>query len=307
MEYSNKNNINISKMTLGTVQLGMNYGVNNNSGMPTEQQSYDILTAAYNGGVTVLDTSDDYGKSEQIIGQFIKNNPDKQFQICTKFNVAKDEKDVYGALEAFAEKSLKKLSIDCIPIFMSHTEKNYFDHGSKLTEALVKLKERGFIKNTGISLSTKDCANDIIDCGAFDAVQLPMNILDNKLILDGTIEKMHKSGISVFVRSVYLQGLFFKNKADLKDTKLSAAIPYLEKIEEIANDENMTIGELALAFIRDSVGVDSLVIGSESVKQVEDNLKLFSTHKLSDTTMNKIFESFSNVDQFVVSPWLWNK
>ena len=83
MEYSIKNNINISKMTLGTVQLGMNYGVNNSAGMPTEQQSYDILTAAYNGGVTVLDTSDDYGKSEQIIGQFLKDNPDKPFQICT--------------------------------------------------------------------------------------------------------------------------------------------------------------------------------------------------------------------------------
>ena len=77
MNYIEKNSLKISQMTLGTVQLGMSYGVNNSTGMPSEEDSFKILDTAYENGITMLDTSDDYGKSEEVIGKYIKANPDK--------------------------------------------------------------------------------------------------------------------------------------------------------------------------------------------------------------------------------------
>ncbi len=308
MIYTEKNNFKISKMTLGTVQLGMNYGVNNSSGVPSEEKSFEILDTAYNGGVTFLDTSDDYGKSEEVIGNYLKANPDKKFNICTKFNL-KDvsNAEVYKTLKEFVQKSCKKLCIDSIPIFMSHSENNFLEYGKYMIDALDELKKEGLIGCSAISMSRKDALDDIINCNGFDAIQLPLNILDNKAITSGQVKKMSDNGMAVFVRSVYLQGIFFKKIEQLQGTKLSAAIPYIEKINEIAKNENISVAQLALSYIRDTVGVDSLVVGSETPEQVKQNIEMFNTPTLSGDLINYINEQFKDVDPFVISPWEWAK
>jgi len=308
MDCITKNGINISKMTLGTVQLGMNYGVNNSAGMPSEEQSFSILDAAYKGGVTILDTSDDYGKSEEIIGKYLMQNPDKHFDICTKFKVTKEtSKDIYSALKAFAIASAKKLSIGKIPIFMSHTEENFTEYSNRLIDALKELKQEGIIQNAAISISDKSSIDRIIESGGFDAVQLPLNILDNREIQNGTIKKMSDAGIAVFVRSVYLQGLFFSKQEDLLNSNLKDAAPLVRRIAEIAEEEGLSTAQLALAFIRDTEGVDSLVMGSETKEQVKQNIEMFNTPKLSSKTKELILEEFKEVDPFIISPWEWAK
>ena len=308
MKYTEKNGIKISKMTLGTVQLGMSYGVNNLSGIPSEEQSFAILDAAYSGGVSVLDTSDDYGKSEEVIGSYLKQNKDKHFDICTKFKITQEtSKDIYKSLKDFATLSAKKLSIDKIPFFLSHTEANFFDYGDRLVEALNELKKDGIIVSAGISVSRKDCLDRIIESGGFDAVQLPLNLLDNKELRDGTVKKMSDAGIAVFVRSVYLQGLFFRKQEDLLNSNLSMAAPLVNRIKEIAEDEGLSVAQLAMSFIRDAEGVVSLVVGSETQEQVKENLKMFDTPILSQKVREMILAEFRNVDPFVISPWEWAK
>ncbi len=306
-----KKNTEVSKMTLGTVQLGMSYGVNNTSGVPSLEQSFSILDEAYDGGVTVLDTSDDYGKSEEVIAEYLKKNPSKHFEICTKFNIKKeDDIDVYKTIRAFAERSMAKLGIDAIPIFMSHTEQNYIDYKDELVYALEKLKKEGLIKNCAMSLSNKEYLKDIVDCDGFDAVQIPMNILDNGPIQNGLIKKMEEKGMLVFVRSVYLQGLFFKSVEELKATDnsiLSSAAPLVSRINEIASDLNITVAQLALSFIKDTTGVDSLVVGSETSQQVRQNVEMFNAPKLSNDVYDMILSEFDNVEPSIISPWLWNK
>ena len=306
MKNTVKNDLKISAMTLGTVQLGLSYGVNNTNGKPTEEQSFSILDAAYEGGVTILDTSNDYGDSETIIGNYMRANADKKFLICTKFRIDDDAaKDVYGALKAFALDSCKKLGVDCLDIFMSHIEDDYLNHGEELTKAFAALKAEGIIKCAGMSMSKKDEIDKIIDSGIFDAVQLPMNIWDNKVIRDGTIKRMSDAGIAVFVRSVYLQGLFFKSVDNVKNTKFRDAVPLIEKLNEIAAEEGLTVPQLALAFIRDTEGVASLVVGSETSAQVVQNVDMFNIPTLSEKTYNKILSEFANVDKFLISPWEW--
>ena len=55
----------ISKITLGTVQLGMNYGINNADGKPSEELASQVLGTAIAGGITSFDTSSDYGTREK--------------------------------------------------------------------------------------------------------------------------------------------------------------------------------------------------------------------------------------------------
>ena len=65
--------MNISKITLGTAQLGFDYGISNKKGKPTDDQSYRILQTALDNGITSFDTAPVYGNSENLIGNFLKN------------------------------------------------------------------------------------------------------------------------------------------------------------------------------------------------------------------------------------------
>ncbi len=63
----------LSRMTLGTVQLGLNYGIANSEGKPDAEKAYAILDKAIDTGVKCLDTASGYGDSEKVIGSWIKN------------------------------------------------------------------------------------------------------------------------------------------------------------------------------------------------------------------------------------------
>ena len=69
--------ISISRLSLGTVQLGLTYGVNKNHGKPSEEEAFAILNTALDGGVNCLDTAAAYGDSEVVIGKWLKTIPEK--------------------------------------------------------------------------------------------------------------------------------------------------------------------------------------------------------------------------------------
>ena len=70
MKITEKNGYKISSLTLGTVQLGIPYGINNTSGMPDYELSKSILDTARSLGITSFDTAKGYGVSEQVLGRY---------------------------------------------------------------------------------------------------------------------------------------------------------------------------------------------------------------------------------------------
>lgn len=66
------NGKSVSKMTLGTVQLGLNYGIANTHGQPDEKKSNDMLLSAIENGITSFDTARGYGTSEDVLGNFFR-------------------------------------------------------------------------------------------------------------------------------------------------------------------------------------------------------------------------------------------
>ena len=73
-----------SKFTLGTVQLGTNYGMANTTGMPDEKAAFGILDAAREAGVVSLDTASHYGTSEQVVGDWLRDRKLPTF-VVSKF------------------------------------------------------------------------------------------------------------------------------------------------------------------------------------------------------------------------------
>ena len=70
----------MGKLVLGTVQFGLDYGINNAMGQVPIDEVKDILNFAKKSGITSLDTASGYGNSEQILGKVGIND----FQVVTK-------------------------------------------------------------------------------------------------------------------------------------------------------------------------------------------------------------------------------
>ena len=65
----------VNKLILGTVQFGLEYGINNLKGKPDKKTVFEILSYANNKGIKYLDTAELYGDAHNLIGEFHKSNP----------------------------------------------------------------------------------------------------------------------------------------------------------------------------------------------------------------------------------------
>lgn len=296
------------KMTLGTVQLGLNYGINNKDGKPSLEKAFDILDVAISNKITTLDTAAGYGDSERVIGQyFFQNSQAKDItQIVTKFklgNIPKNEveKNIYQSLE----KSLLNLGVKNVDTLLMHDAKEYKIYNNEIDKTFKKLLDEKLIKNAGASGYTFDEIKDMLSNELYSSYQLPVNMLDQRITVQADKKKKLQNK-TIYVRSVYLQGIFFKepNKltGNLKEIK-----PYLDKVNDLAKRENLSVAELALRYVNSLNYVDSLVIGCDNITQVKENLTLLNKTPFSNDKMEEIEELLRGVPEWIFFPMLWDK
>ena len=118
-----KNGYEITALTLGTVQLGLAYGVNNAAGMPSFEESSAILNAALDSGIVSFDTARAYGESEKVLGRFFSENPDKKKTLISKalINDASPA-DLKDRLFESVRITLENLGLEKLPFLKLHNE-----------------------------------------------------------------------------------------------------------------------------------------------------------------------------------------
>lgn len=288
-----------SAMTLGTVQLGMNYGIANQDGKPSEEKSFSILQSALEGGITSLDTARAYGDSEQVIGRFLKQWQGAVPAIVTK--VRKLEGSTPKELEKFVtesvEQSLADLGVSKVDAVMLHGAQDPIIHGKACADAVKALVDHGYTDKVGVSVYTAEDIEGMLSYDIFSVTQVPMSIFDQRLIAGGSVDKLKERDYTVFVRSVFLQGLFFLDPDTMTDPILQEhAAPKIRLLRQIAGELGLTVEQLAIAFMRDCAGVTSLVLGADTPEQVKANIKAFDTPTLSEDVMNTLKKEFAEVD-----------
>ena len=72
MKYINAKGQRLSRFSLGTVQLGMKYGLGEDCEKPSEEAAFALLDRAMELGVDNLDTANNYGDSEAVIGRWLR-------------------------------------------------------------------------------------------------------------------------------------------------------------------------------------------------------------------------------------------
>ena len=270
-----------SRMSLGTVQLGLDYGIANADGKPSLAQSHAVLKAALEGGVTALDTAASYGNSEKVLGSYFRTfgGRDGVF-LTTKFGLnlpGTPKEQAKDAIHRSLERSLENLGVDRVDCLMMHRAEDFDEQGEAIVEALSELKHEGLIGCAGISIYHPESLKKPLESGVFSMVQAPMSMFDHALRDSGYLEILRQQNIALIIRSVFLQGLFFLDPDAMPESPLRDAVgEKLRMIRALATRENMTMAELAISYIRDMPGVTSLVLGAEKPEQVRQNLAYFA-------------------------------
>ena len=289
----------ISAMTLGTVQLGMNYGIANQDGKPDEEKSFSILRTALENGVTSLDTARAYGDSELVLGRFLKQWQGEVPAIITKVRKLQGEtpKELEQFVTESVEQSLDRLGVNKLDAVMLHGAQDPIIHGKACADAMKALLDHGYTDKVGVSVYTAEDIEGMLPYDIFSVTQVPMSIFDQRLIADGSIAKLQERDYTVFVRSVFLQGLFFLDPDKIDDPILvEHAVPKIRLLRQIAEANNMTVAQLAIAFMRDCGGTTSLVLGADTPEQVKSNVAYFDTPVLNEAVMEQLRREFANVD-----------
>jgi aryl-alcohol dehydrogenase-like predicted oxidoreductase len=285
----------MGNVILGTVQFGLNYGINNTGGKVPVHEVHRILDYAYSKGIMTLDTAAGYGDSEEIIGDYLASNPDKKFEIITKVNSSKI------SLKKQLHESLQKLKVDKVEVLMLHSFELYEKFKSQLPLFCQKNKGK-FFNELGVSVYTNEEIGVISSDPVIDRIQTPFNLLDNELKRRERYSDIKSKGKIIDTRSVFLQGLFFK-KTDELPTNLYPLIKPLEKLKKIAESKSLTMEELAIGYVVSMDFIDNVLIGVDSLDQLKDNLNILS-NSISMQTVDEI-NMISIQNDNLLNPSLW--
>jgi len=292
-------------IVIGTAQFGMDYGVSNKAGKTTKKQVTDILKYAYQYGVTMLDTASLYGGAENAIGDFIYNEPSNiKWDIVTKtqkfISESIDKKQIDELVQNF-HLSRNKLNQKMIYGLLLHSCDNLFiPGGGKLIQVMRELKDEGLVKKIGVSAYSAKQIDDVIDNYSIDLIQLPVNILDQRLVKGGQLKKLKQHGVEIHARSVFLQGLLLMELEQIP-AWFSPIRPILNNVRQEAKAQNVSLLQLALRFVLSIEEIDKVVIGVNNVSQLAEVIAA-----TSDDINIYDYESMSVKEERFLNPSNWN-
>ncbi len=209
-----------------------------------------------------------------------------------------------AAVESQLEQSLDLLGCAKIPIYLLHQAADLHKYGRQLVDVLENLQKRGLVGLVGVSAYTAADLDKMLQYDLFQSCQIPVNVLDQRLVRSGHLARLAEKETIVFARSVFLQGLFFLEPAQLP-AHLAPAAPCLFKLKELARQEKMCLAQLAVSFVRDLPGISSLVIGAETKEQVKENAYLCGGPALSTITRQTVAAAFADLPETLLNPALW--
>ncbi len=289
------------KLALGTAQFGLDYGINNKKGKIPRKEVFEILNYANEKGIDTLDTSYYYGDSEKIIGEFIKENKSK-FKIVSKISANESSNDLESIKNSFNE-SLNRLNLDKIDKCLIHNFESFLENPETWV-ILKQFKSQGKVKKIGFSMySLKEIEYILQNNIEVDIVQVPFSIFDQRF--SKIFPLLKEKGVEIYVRSVFLQGLVFKDPDQLEETFIKIKEKLLD-LKSISKETGVPISSLCINFATLNEYVDKVIVGVDSIENLQENIKsLKDKDKVKDVYLQLL--NLKEDDENIILPINWDK
>jgi aryl-alcohol dehydrogenase-like predicted oxidoreductase len=275
-----------TKLVLGGAQIGFKYGVTNTSGQISNSQVDELFKYMAIHKIDRIDTAQNYGNSENIIGALAPIH----FKINTK--ISGQFSNRLNELILSSKNKLRNKHIDTIFI---HDWEELSPSQKKAIH--FEIKNHKDI-NWGVSLYSPKSVDITLDSYQdFTDFQIPINCLDQRFLSKVNLIK-EQNLKRVWARSVFLQGAL---------DFMSQANPFrnhdaVQKFRNFADTKSLSFMELAIGFVK-SVSPDFLIAGCTNLAEFQ---QIHSQFALADISLDGVHVLSSN-DMNLIDPRRWSR
>ena len=293
-----ENNL-LSKLSFGTVQLGLNYGISNTKGKPTQSTADEIIQYLIKDGINCFDTAVAYGNSEEVLGNALPVQSNVNIISKVKSNLFTSD------LEKTLNQSLNRLKTNKLFGLLLHDSELLNDWDNQKDATVSLLKEQGLINHFGVSIYTSEEFDMALENPVIQIIQIPFNLFDQRAVNDKWFIRAKEANKLIFIRSIFLQGLFFV-ESDQLTGNLIGAVPYLKEMHNLRSGLNLSIAEFTMAYI-DSIATDAVILfGCDTLEQAKENVNSYNQlPTIEQETLRKINAIFSDVPEYITNPGQW--
>lgn len=282
------------KLALGTAQFGLDYGITNISGRLSNVEIRNIMNHAQISGIDTIDTAAAYGNSEQVLGDFGVSN----WNVVTKlpsYSIEPNNMDSW--LIECVNNSTKRLNVDNLYGLLLHDPSVLLKpNGKYLAQILKDLRSSGRIKNIGFSIYSPEILPSILSILRPDIVQVPFNILDQRIVKSGWLNSLASDGITVHVRSIFLQGLLLQEPEN-RPAYFDRWSGTLSKWDFLVKKIGHSRTALCLGFVKQFEQIDRVIVGIDNASHLEQLVKDFSLN-IDVNPQHLSIEDSSLIDPF---------
>lgn len=255
--------VSLSKLGLGAAQFRLDVGAPSR-GRPPEAEVGEILTVASRSGLGVFDAATAAPQGEAILGARLPRPC--PFRVMVK--TARADRGV-DHVEAEARASLVRLGLKRADAVIVQIASDLFGpHGQEVWERLLALRDAGLFERVGISVYASDDPLGVARRFKPDIIQAPASLLDQRLLVDGTLASLAEMGIEVQMRSIFLQGLLFL-PPDRMPGPLKGAASRLSRVRRMIAEGRSDPLQAALGFALSRPEAHSVIVGVTTAAELQ--------------------------------------
>jgi aryl-alcohol dehydrogenase-like predicted oxidoreductase len=263
---------------LGTAQFGLAYGITNERGRVPEQEVGEIVAEALAAGIDLVDTAAAYGDSEGVLGRVLE--PQSRLRIVSKLPPVPSDRigePEIGDCRAAVARSLARLRRASLDALLLHRPDDLRKPGGeRLVQLLTDLKRAGTVAKIGISAYDRTQIDLALDRMPLDVVQVPVNLMDQRLLQDGTLDRLKRRNVEIHGRSAFLQGVLVADLASLP-VHLAPHRARLRAVGTAADRAGMSRLVLCLRFVLAQPAIDRVIVGVTSLPELRQILDAAAT------------------------------
>lgn len=275
----------LGRTGLSVTRLG--YGAAHRRSM-TEVHAERVLNTVIDSGVNFIDTANDYGNSEELIGKFISNRR-SDFYLATKCGCSSQsgdgpasKKHIWTQENLFRglEESLQRLKTDYVDVMQMHNPSVLDCNNGNLVDCLEKMREQGKVRWIGVSTTLPDLP-EFIKWGVFDVFQIPYSALERDH--EEWITSAAESGIGIVLRGGLALG---------EPGVGTGQEERWNKFEEAGLDDFRSEDESRSAFLLRYTlthpNTDTIIVGTTNLEHFDENIIAIKRGPLDDNIYREV-------------------
>lgn len=193
----------LKKLGLGSGQFSLDQQVSR--GRSREAEARDMLSIAARAGLSVFEVDGHAAQSEDVLGQILPRPMPFKLTLST---IRPDRGP--DAVEAEVRAQMQRLRVDQVETILAPSAADLFGApGMALWNRLQAMRDAGLCRKIGVSVYASDDPVGLARRFKPDIVQAPGSLLDQRLLVDGTLATLAEMGVEVHLRSIFLNGLLF--------------------------------------------------------------------------------------------------